>query len=323
MYTNNPYHDTSSSNSNLPIAQVYDRLRDLAFICQKCQNGFIPSLDRSQCSRPTLIPNCKSYSNLECKACVSGFRKQKSLYREIAFQQEKDEFNRELFFNNFFEFANPFILLDPSHNSYLLRDYHQCKSITSIVNCKTPQSTNVCRVCNDNFYLDENFQCKPNPSEKISNCKKYISSNSCQECETNFVHQEETTIDLLGQSVSIYNCRPVNTSEQIPNCMIYKQIGTSVMCTRCQDNHFLDNATLTMKEDQGFSNGCNPRVESKFVGGCLIYSAIHDKCDKCVQGLGLSGDGLVCLGHIRNCLQYNINKSGQVIDSNRNVYNTF
>jgi hypothetical protein len=323
VYTNNPYHDTSSANSNLPTAEFYTRLRGLAFICKECQNGFLPSFDRSECSRPNLIPNCKSYTNVECKECVSGFKKQKSLYREVAFQQEKDQFNKETFFNHFFEFASPYILLDPSHNSYLVRDYHQCKSTTSILNCQIPQSTNVCRVCHPNFYLDENFQCKPNPSEKISNCKKYISSNSCQECETNYVHQELTTLNLLNQSIPIYNCRPVNTSEKIPNCLIYKQIGTSVLCTRCQDNHFLDPSSLTMKGEEGFSNGCNLRVNSKFVGGCLVYSATHDKCDKCVQGLGLTGDGLVCLGFIHHCLQYNLDKLGQVIDSQSKFYYFF
>jgi hypothetical protein len=70
-----------------------------------------------------------------------------------------------------------------------------------------------------------------------------------------------------------------------------------------------------MEEGEGFSLGCTPRVNSKFVGGCLQYSATHDKCEKCVQGLGLSGDGLVCLGYIENCLQYNVDKNGSVIDS--------
>ena len=290
VYTNNPYHETVSANDSFPSAAIYSRLKSLAFICKKCHNGFLPSLDRSECKRPSIISDCKSYSNIECKDCVQNFKRNKSLYREIAFQQKAEEFDKENFFNNFYEFANPYILLDPSQNTYLTRNFDDCKSNESIPNCKVRQSANVCKFCEDGHFLDSDFQCQPNPLEKISFCEKYKSANSCEECITNFVHQKTTSVTLLGKSVDLYNCRALQAGETITNCLIYKQIGTNVMCTRCDDKHFLDSSSLTFVGEVGHANGCVARVDSDFVGGCLQYSPDKDKCEQCVQGLGLSGD---------------------------------
>lgn len=315
IYTNNPYHDSASRNPDLPEGAIFARLRSLAFICKQCQNGFLVSLDRSQCVRPPSIPNCKSFSNIECQKCQSGFSKQKNLYSELAFQNESSKFDKEEFFNKFFEFGHPYILLDPSQNSYLVRQFGQCKSHSSLANCAMTFSTGVCRVCRNGFFLDRNFECKPNPTQRIPNCLKYISVNSCGECATNFVHQESSTVTILSETVPLYNCRSLQAAEVIAHCLIYKQMGTTVFCTKCQDSHVLDGSTLAFGGGVGYSSACIDRVESKFVGGCMRYSMTEDKCEECVQGLGLGADGLVCLAHIPQCLRYNLDKAGQVVDS--------
>jgi hypothetical protein len=104
--------------------------------------------------------------------------------------------------------------------------------------------------------------------------------------------------------------------------MLYKQIGTTILCIRCDDKHFLDPASITEVGQTKFSSGCVPRVASTFIGGCLLYSASSDSCEDCVQGLGLSGDGLICLGHIEHCLEYNVDKNGAIIDPNSKVFYT-
>lgn len=317
VYTNNPYHESGGVNDLLPTGAIYTKLKGQAFICKECNSGFLPTLDRTQCLAPTVKSNCKSYTNVECRECSSGFSRQKNLFREVVSEQNQSEFDRESFFLNFFEFANEVILLDPSQNPHLTKNFDECKSRSFLPNCKVAESLNVCRVCADGHFLDSSFRCQPNPLPRILYCSKYTSSNSCQECVANFVHQQSSTISILSHTVELHNCRPLDAGEKIPNCLFYRQIGNLVMCVRCADDHFLDPSSLTEVGGVAHSNGCVPRLDSKFVGGCLQYSARVDTCEECVQGLGLSADGLVCLGHIDHCLEYNLDKNGDLVHLDR------
>ena len=168
VYTNNPYHESGGVNDLLPTGAIYTKLKGQAFICKECNSGFLPTLDRTQCLAPTVKSNCKSYTNVECRECSSGFSRQKNLFREVVSEQNQSEFDRESFFLNFFEFANEVILLDPSQNPHLTKNFDECKSRSFLPNCKVAESLNVCRVCADGHFLDSSFRCQPNPSRGSS-----------------------------------------------------------------------------------------------------------------------------------------------------------
>ena len=309
VYTNNPYHDTSGTNDLTPNGQFYSRLRIPVWICKKCISGYLPSLDRLLCSKPTFIPKCKAYSNIECNNCLPNFHKQKGLYQESMFNQ-KDTFDRVAFFNDFYQFGNNFVLNDPYKPYYINRHFEECKLDQSIDFCDEPLSAGFCQKCQLGYYLDQNFKCRQNPSDRILNCEIYESNNNCKKCSQNSFLTKTSTLTILTKNIDIFTCIPITKAQQIPDCLIHIKVSTVIYCSKCVKFNFLDSAIAASGQIPAHSRTCTPRINSRFVAGCFSYFSSEDKCEVCADGLALGSDGLICLDLVDKCLSYNIDKTG-------------
>ena len=97
ILTNNPYYDSAGANELLPAGQIYDRLRNAIWLCQKCLGGYLPALDRLTCIKPKEVSGCKAYSGTECTQCNSGFKKDINFYQDLAIDPATSSFDLRMF----------------------------------------------------------------------------------------------------------------------------------------------------------------------------------------------------------------------------------
>lgn len=163
--------------------------------------------------------------------------------------------------------------------------YNPC--IGAVVeNCSKYKTFDQCEVCNDKFYLESDFTCKPQPAPPIAQCIQYENEEKCTLCDNGY---------YLGSGGK--ECLQVT---EVENCKKYQ--GISNKCGECNSQAFYANQS---------TNKCANRVNSN-IEGCEIYHLTEDQCSKCAEGNLLSSSKTKCLKIPDNCKTYT--ESGNTVN---------
>ncbi|MEL6802536.1 MAG: hypothetical protein AAFO91_01985, partial [Bacteroidota bacterium] len=145
----------------------------------------------------------------------------------------------------------------------------------SASNCQTiKSSTGECEKCSVGYYKNNLGVCVTNPEDSVANCAVYTSPNNCQRCDS-------------GYYISSNTCKEVTT---VDFCTEYSP--TTGSCTLCQPEYFLS------------SGACSVRTNI-IIPQCTKLFVEEDKCETCLTGYKIWGDGLGCEIEIPQCKEYN------------------
>ena len=235
--------------------------------CLQCEVGYISSLDKKTCLIIAEVPNCGSYSFLECVSCKDNYVTNKNIYIDQIYK-----FNDEI--------AKFVVLRKLIWDKIDFPDqgnYDICKKI-EVKDCIDYISYNECNKCKPNFFKTEQNTCVSFPTEQIMGCLKYFNANTCTECETGkFLQDPQNCIDI----------------SPVANCISYNASANKTICLSCDKTHYLDE-----------KSNCIQRTELSDFLACFKKDPYSDSCLGCDTGLEMTSDKLACLNEVSNCINY-------------------
>ena len=186
--------------------------------CQRCQSGFIKSIDGLKCVPE--IPHCSDYSNfylddsdIECLECEKGFildQQLNSCYEGeikgcIRYNQQKECQRCE---QGFYLLSNQCYLHDViedceeyhhqighhcsrcKQGSIFFRQVNECVAKQPDLSCRVFRSQNLCEHCEEGFMLQEGT-CVSNQNNAF--CRKVNVDGGCVECHSNKIYVPATS----------------------------------------------------------------------------------------------------------------------------------
>lgn len=223
---------------------------------------------------------CENFVSFEeCKICVFGYYLDngKCLQYPSEIIPECEEYD---------SFTSCFKCRDGYH----INPSKRCDQNEKIENCleyDSKATQTVCRVCEDDFFLLSDTNCKIRTITEISNCEKLSkTSEKCENCNDGYTQ----TNDFLACLPELLRCKTYesstkssesltcNTCEEnyyktsenlcisgnILNCQIYNNDQT---CQKCKNKYFLENSI------------CSPHSE---ILSCSLYNLTEkDQCFQC------------------------------------------
>ena len=236
-------------------------------LCKECEKNYLLSLDRKSCIQKTQIANCQYWSTVTCERCGEGYIK-----------------NRNLYFLEWYALETSKQKADLLERVYKLKfgysemeKHNVCQEI-EISNCVEYQDFQRCKICEADFFLDEEKKCQGYPKEKIKNCQIYDSASNCTECVQGY---------FLKNNV----CEQV---VEIANCAKYDPQESSSKCIECAADYILSGTTCTKRQSSDGSN----------IANCKTKHLTEDKCETCQENYVISTDGLKCFAAVSNCLEH-------------------
>lgn len=278
----------------IPFCQTYKK-SDTIQLCDVCSDGY--RLDTNTCI-PGSILNCKTYDNSGfCKACLDSYvmvgtkgsrycialdaslncvaadenistsqtaiqcNRCKDGYSYKPVETSKQICLRLNQINGCLQYDNKellalstFTCLSCNETFYLATPWSCMPRTYFVGNCsKYEINYDFCSVCAPNFYLTNNRTCVPYPTG-IYGCELYAGLKNCTQCQAGMY------------LVSPTECRVIDTGLLIPNCQVYKKVGT---CSQCMMNFILTD------------NTCIPSIAQN----CKTYVSTL-ACDTCPDGFG-------------------------------------
>ena len=217
------------------------------------------------------VDNCKIFSTGDkCQSCDIGY---------FVTENDECEVNPLDDIQNCIKYASYDSCTECS-NGFKLTAEDKCVGVTEINDCSVyagDVTTDVCLLCDSNYYLDSNT-CQLRNTLAVDNCDQLkVDGEGCGTCSNGFT----PTDDALACLTSISNCKTYASSDE-----------TTVehSCDECDNTYYLDT----------ISGECTPGS----VVNCKTYQTSSDVCTVCDNGYYL--DGLVCEPHdaLDNCITY-------------------
>ena len=209
--------------------------------CTFCLKDFY--LKDSKCVDIPTVENCQKTTGVECQTCNTGTILDRS-------------WNSIPVANDAFFHAVQDGLLTLNAVNILATQKSVCPW-KSILNCVDYASSNICQICDTDYFINSTNKCERNPLSRITNCSKYSNSVTCYQCEDQFFVSGSPT-----------TCKAVSPVE---NCVKFKM--NTDECETCAESHFYNQS----------NNTCVARTFASIVN-CEILEPLSDSCQKCAEG---------------------------------------
>jgi hypothetical protein len=249
--------------------------------CTDCQHQFVPSHTGTKCVKVSEVPNCQSYTNLQCLKCQPGYLSLASTYQHsVGKLREVSAANRNTPESSLLTkvFSD---LIETTFNNKTASYFSSCIK-AKVSNCQVFEAFDKCKACQSQFYLDFDKTCKPFPKTAIQNCQDYKDLKTCKLCSEDF---------YLASNGSCVAVTPID------NCVRYDSLADGV-CLKCKDAFY---SRVT---------SCVLRTQSISIDNCVEKDPAADKCLSCLPSLTLSFSGLECVTGILNCLVHQALSTG-------------
>lgn len=271
-----------------------------ASTCMSCSDGYMLSASQLVCKQIPQLPNCQSYSQVDCDVCQADSLPESNsvLYSLVSIGMGNDFNSRSAIWANF------------TSSSIIVAE--NCTAII-VSNCSEFKSFKECLKCDYGYYVDSSGGCSPNPAETIPNCVIYKSLNVCQSCQQGFYLKTPS------------KCSEV---ESVDECEMYSTTADETVCTKCFDSNYLASFNLcdTRLIEVQYCSKYNPKADKcntcfdgysvttdglkclTSINACKLYSSSNQsikklRCTNCVQGYYLNSNA--CLkGTQPNCRIY-------------------
>ena len=226
------------------------------------------------------VLNCENYISFEeCKICAFGYYLQKGKCI-----QYPSEIIPEC------EDYESFVTCLKCKENYHISNSKKCVQNEKIEHCMEydPKATQtMCKLCEDDFFLLSNTNCKVRSITEIENCEKLSKTQEkCEKCSSSFVQTDDGLAclpELLNcieyenstKSDTILKCKncdknyyknleDICTSGNILNCEIY---NNDESCSKCRNKFFLENLLCSS--------------HSEIISCNLYHLTEKDKCFQC------------------------------------------
>lgn len=166
---------------------------------------------------------------------------------------------------------------------FLNSDTRLCvKNPAGILNCLKYETQEICSLCSDKFYLDNN-ECKEVPADNlIADCSAYKSSTECLKCTTNKVPNASA---LACETITENSCLTWIDAANCETCPEGKVLNESGGKKTCGD--FTIDFCAKVDTTNKTCSACSPGYYATSSTACAAASATIDKCqiyssaDKC------------------------------------------
>ncbi len=235
--------------------------------CVSCKDGFLMGFEGKNCELIDDAKNCLYFSKVNCHTCNPGFIKNPNLFTKNLFTYNSDSDSDKII-----------DIIRQNDKNFQKKEEICEKTIT--LNCLEHETFDKCKICNPNYYLNEQKTCSPFPLTIIENCLQYTSNTKCKKCQKKHFLQ------------SVFECIPVIPIEK---CLEYNNSQNTTICTLCEQNLY------------STGNKCENRNNS--IKNCKELNPMGDTCKTCENGFILAEDNLSCNSVIANCSEYNFIES--------------
>lgn len=290
-------------------------------ICDRCEKGFILTLDATGCVQVDASENCSVYNYFDCAECETGQYYDPNAYITNLISNSKTlfEYYRDIVDGRFETRISQFCITPTvTHcdsmlfgsncmkcsDGYYRNPNGTCakKPLEPMQNCKLYSGEGVCSQCQDGFYV-ENNQCKKHTTQ--NECLNYATDkNQCSECNAGFYLDLNKRCTSRENSLNDTNCEIYETDsdacktckkdwvlnsvgrckEGIKDCETYSATIPTPECQQCRDTYFFDAGAGWCQQPLDFAT--NP---------CLKYADAANKCRECRQGYYKAAD--TCATH--------------------------